>query len=695
MMKLQNRQKILPMVGLACLFTVTTSGCGGGSGSSGGGTTTVTSGTPAPVLVGQFTDGPTTGLTYRTSSNNAGTTDTSGQFTYVNGETISFYLGGLLLGSTTAKGVVTPMDLFSDGHMNQDEVVNLSRFLQTLDEDGNPDNGISISAQAKAAAAVRFSAGGNYANFFKTNGHGDGFAQNLATGEAIATKGLESFFKDAGIFRYKKSNWLESSDIVGYLVPKSFAVNHLRGTVQKSTESWSMALTPVQSTATPSTVPITGRADVALGNTTTVSQSSDLTTSGTASLSIMYPTASTSSTTSTTSSTTNTSTFTYYDPNTNPLMDGTLTFPGVTLTVVPSALTSSSTSSTSSSTTTTSTTSSSTSSTTTASTQPVEVTGTVSVAFTGATVTMVNKSVAGGANLGQLNIELLSSSSKNTATFTPDATTTTTLSFPTSGITSLVMKATVNLDTGEISNSTYAVKLSDTTWQNTMKVANIYGGWSRGSDSGNLIFNELYRGVVARQNQKTWELFGIGYTGQEMVAELASIKGAYTQLSTNQTNLKLLTDSTLWKDSNNPIALNGYVGFQIMIYDPSVLVDKLAVWSDSGVYFDVSNTDVHTMGNGVQRYANLYYSNMASTKELSTILSKDLSEDPPVSTTSTTSTTTTSSTTASKTSSKTWGIADATVGPGMISVVFTKNALLSTAGFTFESALSDKDKMIM
>ncbi|MBF0421976.1 MAG: hypothetical protein HQL73_03180 [Magnetococcales bacterium] len=674
-MKPQSNKRILSVIGLACLLTLTATGCGGG-GSGGSSSGAATASTPAPVLVGQFSDGPTTGLTYRTSSNNTGTTDASGQFTYVDGETITFYLGSLPLGSTVAKGVVTPMDIINGGHLNQDEVVNLSRFLQTLDSDGNPDNGITISAQAKTAAAAHFPAGGSYANFFKTNGFGDGFAQDsLGTGESIATKGLEGFFKDAGLFRYKKSNWVESSDIAGYLVPKSFAVNHLRGTVQKQTESWSMTL----STTTSPSMSL-------LSTTTTSTQNSDISTPGTAALNIYYP-----SSTSSTASTNSSSSFQYYDPSKSPLMDGTISFPGVTIMTTPS------TSSTTTSSTSTSTAASS-------STQPVAVKGTVAVSFAGAAVTMINKTVSNGQNLGQINIELLNSSTStsttassssgtgNTATFTPNTDTTTTVSVPSSGISSLVMKATVNLDTGDISDSSFAIKFASSTWQNDLKLANVFGTWSRGSDSGNMIFNELYRGLMAKSTQKTWELFGVGYTAQEMVAELSGVKGAYTQLGSDQTNLKLITDSNTWSDKNNPISLSGYVGFQIMIYDPAVLVDKLVMSTASEGYINVADTSMHQMAGGGNRYFNLSSSNMTSTKELATILSKDLSEDPAATTTTTSSTTTT---TAGKTSTKTWNIADATAGPGMISVVLTKNATTQSAGFTFESALTSNDTLIM
>ena len=46
---------------------------------------------------------------------------------------------------------MTPGDLVSGGNTDSAEVVNIARFLQTLDDDGNPDNGILVSSSVKSA----------------------------------------------------------------------------------------------------------------------------------------------------------------------------------------------------------------------------------------------------------------------------------------------------------------------------------------------------------------------------------------------------------------------------------------------------------------------------------------------------------------------------------------------------------------
>ena len=73
-------------------------GGGGGGGSDG-------------INTGHFTDSAVAGLTYTTATQ-FGTTDATGKFTYKNGETITFSLGGIVIGETVAaKSDMSPFDL--------------------------------------------------------------------------------------------------------------------------------------------------------------------------------------------------------------------------------------------------------------------------------------------------------------------------------------------------------------------------------------------------------------------------------------------------------------------------------------------------------------------------------------------------------------------------------------------------------
>jgi hypothetical protein len=88
------------------------------------------------------------------SGTHSGLTDNSGAFTYEEGQGITFSVGAVSIGAVpTAKNLVTPVDLVAQGTGNSNHVLNVVRFLMMLDQDGNPNNGIQISAAVTAAAA--------------------------------------------------------------------------------------------------------------------------------------------------------------------------------------------------------------------------------------------------------------------------------------------------------------------------------------------------------------------------------------------------------------------------------------------------------------------------------------------------------------------------------------------------------------
>ncbi len=133
--------------------------CGGGG-----------SGAPPPsdptVLTGIFTDSAVEGLSFSTATQ-SGITDAAGTFMYIAGETITFSIGGTVIGeSATASSEMTPWDLVpgtplpsttreienladdpdSTEFRALNRFVNIIVFLQSLDEDANLDNGITIPA---------------------------------------------------------------------------------------------------------------------------------------------------------------------------------------------------------------------------------------------------------------------------------------------------------------------------------------------------------------------------------------------------------------------------------------------------------------------------------------------------------------------------------------------------------------------
>ena len=116
-------------------------GCGGGGGDVGAASS---SSTP---LAGAFVDSPVEGLEYETGAQ-SGITDANGTFKYMAGESITFHVGDLMLGKAMAKAKMTPVDLVA-GAMDETHpmVTNMARFLQTMDADMDPENGITITEE--------------------------------------------------------------------------------------------------------------------------------------------------------------------------------------------------------------------------------------------------------------------------------------------------------------------------------------------------------------------------------------------------------------------------------------------------------------------------------------------------------------------------------------------------------------------
>lgn len=129
-----------------CLFLL--SACGGGGGAGG-----KVESSEERRSSGIFVDSVVEGLSY-TSVSFSGLTDANGVFRYVEGETITFSIGGIILGSVQGDRTITPLDLVpSAADLSDAQVLNIARLLQTLDDNGDPDDGITITAAVRAAAA--------------------------------------------------------------------------------------------------------------------------------------------------------------------------------------------------------------------------------------------------------------------------------------------------------------------------------------------------------------------------------------------------------------------------------------------------------------------------------------------------------------------------------------------------------------
>ena len=159
-----NNLRYLCLVGVIALGFITIVGTGGGGGEN---ASNVDDSSKSAIGVLRLSS-PIGGVEY-TTKYTSGVTDSVGRFEYKYsgmsvsgpsdrlaaniGEEITFSIGGIVLGDTKDKAVVTPVDLVEDANdISNDTVINISKFLLTLDDDRNPDNGIFINEALRNAA---------------------------------------------------------------------------------------------------------------------------------------------------------------------------------------------------------------------------------------------------------------------------------------------------------------------------------------------------------------------------------------------------------------------------------------------------------------------------------------------------------------------------------------------------------------
>ena len=130
------------LIVLGALSIISTGGGGTGRKSS------------SDILEGIFLDSwAVEGLSYTTDTQ-SGITDIGGRFRYRPGETVRFFIGDIEFGITTVKSRLTLVNLVPGAIDETDTtVLMMSRFLQTLDSDHDPGNGITITASMRDLAS--------------------------------------------------------------------------------------------------------------------------------------------------------------------------------------------------------------------------------------------------------------------------------------------------------------------------------------------------------------------------------------------------------------------------------------------------------------------------------------------------------------------------------------------------------------
>ncbi len=106
-------------------------------------------------MTGVFLDGAVENLDYVAGTAAKASTNAKGEFTCYAGDTVSFSVGGIALGSTLCATTVTPLELAATTDIKSSKVNNRLLALQLLDEDRDPSNGIKLTADVKTALASK------------------------------------------------------------------------------------------------------------------------------------------------------------------------------------------------------------------------------------------------------------------------------------------------------------------------------------------------------------------------------------------------------------------------------------------------------------------------------------------------------------------------------------------------------------
>jgi hypothetical protein len=153
---------VTKMLATAVAFAIMTTACGGGGEDEDDPPDPQVPGwsqppaPPAPPAAGStqtgvFRDANVQGVEY-TSGTLTGVTDADGEFQYQMGSDVTFKIGAVTLGSFQGQPFITPLHLPTVAQNVGDQIDNRVRFLQMLDLDGNPENGIEISDNVRTRA---------------------------------------------------------------------------------------------------------------------------------------------------------------------------------------------------------------------------------------------------------------------------------------------------------------------------------------------------------------------------------------------------------------------------------------------------------------------------------------------------------------------------------------------------------------
>ena len=110
--------------------------------------------TTPDVLTGVLVDAFVEGVTFETATQ-SGITNVDGRFAYIDGEMVTFSVGGIVLGTVAGAPLISPVELSGAVSSIDQVAINQLVFLQSIDEDQNLLNGITITQATRDAAATQ------------------------------------------------------------------------------------------------------------------------------------------------------------------------------------------------------------------------------------------------------------------------------------------------------------------------------------------------------------------------------------------------------------------------------------------------------------------------------------------------------------------------------------------------------------
>ena len=186
----------------------------------------------AATTTGRFVDSAVMGMAYQTPSQQ-GVTDADGTFSYTSGEDVVFSIGSIELPAVAGAALITPFTVFETDQFDDPRVINLTRLLQTLDVDANPENGITISDAAALSATgleVDFASDEFDATVSNLVANSGSTNATLIDGETALTHFQETLFIEGVMERPQAPS---ATDTPSETNPEASATHPLVGTVHE------------------------------------------------------------------------------------------------------------------------------------------------------------------------------------------------------------------------------------------------------------------------------------------------------------------------------------------------------------------------------------------------------------------------------------------------------------------------------